>query len=526
MLKLANLLDTLYSAAAKDKIIVNEGEEVIKVSVMTSAIAFMYEKLRTIVDYNEDHLLRKSAIFRILKRRFLEGGDYYKIAENLIKELISARYLENNKLPESMIVETAQIIEKYDLLYTGIEQQKGIQAALGLYDWILNLAACEIEESIMPANKMKVLVRFMFEEVKAKVQIVSHYQLSEDEVNLQLFLAVNRSLVKSDKPMLEYMILKLWYADWKDNYHNFLPQFIDQVYEIKEAVNLQINHRLANKLLQVCRRYAMMTIILRDVIYDDFANANRLVEDQKYLENKIREVCQEKYSETKRRLKTQISRAIIYVFLTKMLLAMIVEIPFDMYLLHTFSLFAAAVNVIFPPFLMILIAITIRTPGDKNTSAMIKGIINILNGTGEIQFVREPKKRNWFVWSILNFLYLLSFLIPFGLIIYFLHKIEFSILSIGLFVIFFSIVSFFGVRIRRSARELNVLSKKENILGELFDFFTLPFIRMGRFLSLNFSKVNIFVYILDFLIEAPLKIILQGIEEWLAFFKEKKEDLE
>jgi hypothetical protein len=49
---------------------------------------------------------------------------------------------------------------------------------------------------------------------------------------------------------------------------------------------------------------------------------------------------------------------------------------------------------------------------------------------------------------------------------------------------------------------------------------------MGRFLSLNFSKINIFVFILDFLIEAPLKIILQGIEEWLAFFKEKKEDLE
>jgi hypothetical protein len=54
---------------------------------------------------------------------------------------------------------------------------------------------------------------------------------------------------------------------------------------------------------------------------------------------------------------------------------------------------------------------------------------------------------------------------------------------------------------------------------------TLPFIRLGRFLSLNFSKVNIFVFILDFIIEAPLKIVLQAIEEWLAFFKEKKEDI-
>jgi hypothetical protein len=526
MKKLATLLDNLYTAASRDQIVTQEGEETIKVSVMTSAIAFIYEKLRTIVDYNEDHLLRKSAIFRILKRRFLEGGDYYKIAENVVKELISARYLENSKVPESKVIEVAQVIEKYDLLYTGIENQKGIQAALGLYDWILNLAACEVEETITPANKMKVLVRFMFEEVKARVQIASYEQIPGDEINLQLFLAVNRSLVKSDKPMLEYLILKLWYADWKDNYQNFLPHFIDQVYVIKEAINKQINHRLANKLLQVCRRYAMMIIILRDVIYDDFANAMTLADNQELLNTKIRRICEEKYAETKRRLKTQIFRAIIYVFLTKMLLALIVEIPFDMYLLHTFSWLSAIINVTFPPFLMILIASTIRTPGEKNTEAMVKGINEILSGTGDIQYVRESKKRNWFVWSVLHSLYLVSFLIPFGLIIYFLNYIKFSILSIGLFVVFFSIVSFFGVRIRRSARELNILKKKENISGEIFDFFTLPFVRLGRFLSLNFSKVNIFVYILDFLIEAPLKIILQGIEEWLAFFKEKKEDLE
>jgi len=526
MQKLAFLLDNLYSAAAKDQIVTREGEETIKVSVMTSAIAFMYEKLRTIVDYNEDHLLRKSAIFRILKRRFLGGGDYYKIAENVIKELISARYLENNKLPESIVVETAQVIEKYDLLYTGVEKQKGIQAALGLYDWILNLAACEIEETIVPANKTRTLVRFMFDEIKARVQVVSSQTISEDEINLQLFLAVNRTLVKSDKPMLEYLILKLWYADWKNDYQLFLPQFIGQIYEIKAAINQQINHRLANKLLQVCRRYAMMIIILRDVIYNDFNNARALVDNPKQLESRIREVCQEKYVETKRRLKTQIGRAIIYVFLTKMLLALIVEIPFDMYLLHSFSWLAAAVNVTFPPFLMILIAATIRTPGEKNTKAMVKGIFEILESKGETQYVREPKRRNWFIWSLLNFLYLLSFLIPFGLIIYLLNYIRFSVLSIVLFIVFFSVVSFFGVRIRRSARELNILKKKENILGEIFDFFTLPFIRMGRFLSLNFSKINIFVFILDFLFEAPLKFILQGIEEWLAFFKEKKEDLE
>ncbi|MCX6740669.1 MAG: hypothetical protein NTZ49_05600 [Candidatus Parcubacteria bacterium] len=527
MQKLAILLENLAQSDFKDKRIKQEGEELIKVSIMTSAIAFMYEKIRTIVDYNEEHLLRKSAVFRILKRRFLGGGDYYKMGENVIKELISARYLENNKLPESLIVDVAQVIEKYDLLYTGVENRHGIKAALSLYDWILNIAACEIEEVIVPASKTKVLVRFMYDEVRERIEVVSLRTLSEEEKNLQIFLAVNRSLVKSDKPMLEYLIIKLWHADWKNNYQLVLSQFIEQIFEIKNEINQQINHRLANKLLQFCRRYAMMTLILRDVIYADFQKASLLIDNPDLLEIKIREKCQSKYIETKKRLKTQIWRAIVYVFLTKMLLALIVEIPFDMYLLHTFNIIALAVNIIFPPILMILIAVTIRIPGEKNTNAMVKGIFDLLEGEHkDVQYIREPKRRNWFIWSLLNFVYLISYLVPFALIIYALNYLQFSILSICLFIIFFSIVSFFGVRIRRLARELNVLKKKENIPGEIFDFFTLPFIRLGRFLALNFSKVNIFVYFLDFLIEAPLKIVLQGIEEWLAFFKEKKEDLE
>jgi hypothetical protein len=525
MQRLAVLLEKLQIADQRDKLVKKEGEELIRVNIMTSAVAFIYEKIRTIVDYNEEHLLRKSAVFRILKRRFLEGDDYFKIAENLLKELISARYLANNQFPESKIIEVAKVIEKYDLLFSGVKDQKGLNASLKLYDWILGLAACEIEEAIVPANKEKVFVRFMFDEVKERLDIVSK-DMSDADKNLQIFIAVNRSLVKSDRQMLEYLILKLWYPEWLKDYKLVLPKFIDEIFTIKEAINKQINHKMANRLLKFCRRYAMMIIILRAVIYKDIKKAKELLDRPELLEGEIREVCQNKYSETKRRLKTQIWRAIVYVFITKMLLALIIEIPFDYYLLHTFRWFAIIINITFPPLLMILIATTIRTPSEKNTRVMIKGIEDLLSGNiGEVQYIKEQKKRNWFTWILFNLIYLISFLVPFLLIVYFLNRINFSSLSILLFLVFLSIVSFFGLRIRNSARELVVLKSRENIIGEIFDFMTLPFIRLGRFLSLNFSRVNIFVFILDFIIEAPLKIILQAIEEWLAFFKEKKEDL-
>ena len=496
MQKLANLLESLHGADIKDRIIKKEGEELIKVNIMTSAIAFMYEKIRTIVDYKEDHLLRKSAIFRILKRRFLEGRDYYKISEHLIKEMISAKYLENNKVPETKIIETSKIIEKYDLLYSGVEEQKGIKAAFDLYDWILGLAACEIEEILVPANKEKVFVRFMYDEMKRRIEIVSD-KMTDEEKNLQIFIAVNRSLIKSDKPMLEYIILKLWYPEWKNDFTLFLSRFIDQIFAIKAEIDKQIKHKMSYRLLNYCRRFATMIIILQEVISSDFKAASELTDNTKLLESKIREVCQHKYSETKRRLRTQIWRAIIYVFITKMLLALVVEIPFDYYLLGTFRWFAIIINISFPPLLMVLIASTIRTPSDNNTATMIKGIEDILSSNEiEAQYIREPKKRHWFTRGLFDLVYVITFLIPFILIIWFLRKINFSILSILLFLGFLSIVSFFGVRIRNSARELVVLKKRENIIGELFDFLTLPFIRMGRWLSFNFSRINIFVFIL------------------------------
>ena len=525
MQKLEILLEKLNIADQRDRIVKKEGEELIKVHLMTSAIAFMYEKLRTIVDYKEEHLLRKSAVFRILKRRFLEGDDFYKIAEHLIKELIQAGYLGNNFFPESKIIEVAQIIEKHDALYTGIKEQKGFQAALKLYDWVLGLASVEIEEILVPRNKDKVLVRFMYDEIKERAEIISK-EMTEEDKNLQIFIAVNRSLAKADKQMIEYRILKMWYPDWKDDYQKFLPKFIDEIFTIKEELDKHLNHKMANKLLQFCRRYSTMIMILQEVIYQDLKKAKEFIEDPVLLESKIREVCQHKYVETKKRLKTQAGRAIIYVFITKMLLALIIEIPFDYYVLKTFHWLSLGVNITFPPLLMFLIAVSIRTPSERNTQAMISGIKDILNGKpGEIKYIKEPKKRNWFTWSLFNFVYLISFLVPFALIIYFLDKIEFSYLSILLFLVFLSIVSFFGLRIRNSARELVVLKKKENIISELIDFFTLPFVRLGRWLSFNFSRVNIFVFIMDFMIEAPLKIMLQAIEEWLAFFKEKKEDL-
>ncbi|MFQ6611218.1 MAG: hypothetical protein ACE5D7_10550, partial [Fidelibacterota bacterium] len=64
-----------------------------------------------------------------------------------------------------------------------------------------------------------------------------------------------------------------------------------------------------------------------------------------------------------------------------------------------------------------------------------------------------------------------------------------------------------------------------NLLTLIIHFFTLPIIQLGKWLSVNIAKINVFVFILDFLIEAPFKVVIQLIEDAVGYLKEKKEEI-
>ncbi|MCX6799810.1 MAG: hypothetical protein NT091_01545 [Candidatus Falkowbacteria bacterium] len=92
------LFQVIYNS--QNKKTVDEDIPRIKVSSFLSKMAFYYEKIRNSVDYKEDHLLRKNAVERILKREIIIEGslkkiDSEKISKNILTELIRAGYLPN-----------------------------------------------------------------------------------------------------------------------------------------------------------------------------------------------------------------------------------------------------------------------------------------------------------------------------------------------------------------------------------------------------------------------------------------------
>ena len=95
---------TSVLAKAVQPIIPPEVPESSRVSVHAAVSRFsvLYERIRNAVDYKDDHLLRKAAINRILKRQLALESDPTVIGGHLVRELIAARYLPNGQVHEAV----------------------------------------------------------------------------------------------------------------------------------------------------------------------------------------------------------------------------------------------------------------------------------------------------------------------------------------------------------------------------------------------------------------------------------------
>jgi len=87
------------------------------------------------------------------------------------------------------------------------------------------------------------------------------------------------------------------------------------------------------------------------------------------------------------------------------------------------------------------------------------------------------------------------------------------------------LVTFFTFKVIQITQEYQVVDK-EGILSPLFDFFFLPIIRVGQWLSGEvLQKFNFLIFFFDFIIEMPFKAIVEVFDEWVHFIKLKKEEI-
>ena len=529
-----------------------ESEDVqkIKVSEVISKMAFYYEKIRNSVDYKEENLLRKNAVERILKRQIVIEGTIKvstseEIAKDLLAELIRAGYLPNNKIPEEKIKEIAGIIEKYLKLRNyslsrisfsehvkngKVGQATGdFQEINDLTNWFMSLAASEIEESLGRDKIKQAVVSNMYEILTKKVKLPPDLPY-EKEKEVQIYLSIHRNFLKFDQEMLEFILFKYFNPGWtKEPKDEEIAKIAQNIRSLRQAISASLNHPLAKQLDRIVGQYSVYFSVLAEVIgKNPTAVHDEIKNDIKAFPRLIKKVCTEEYKSIKLRLWRAAVRSIIYIFLTKSIFVILLEIPAIQWFGEEVNPVSLAINVSFPALLLFLIVLFTRIPSEANTARIIEKIEEITFAEKEKkeQFIlRQPAKRGKLANGFFGLIYFITFLLSFGLIIWALDKINFTWVSIIIFLFFLALVSFFSIRIRRGVREFIVVEQKENIFTFLVDFLYTPVIAAGQWLSEKFSQINIFIFILDFIIEAPFKIFVEITEDWTKYVRERREDI-
>tara|TARA_B100001964_G_scaffold112157_1_gene125121 strand:+ start:453 stop:2054 length:1602 start_codon:yes stop_codon:yes gene_type:complete len=516
-------IKTIY----EQKQIDSEEEEKIEVNEITGQVSAFYEKLRNSVDFKEVHLLRRFAIERNLKRRLLLETLKPNIARSLIEDMIRSRYLKNNTVPDNKVHLLERVIAKYNKLYTILNNIYHGKERQNYFNWLVGIEACEIDMLFNPENIEDSVVEAMYQVTKTRIKFKGA-EVDIREKDIQLYISIHKSLVKSDDPIISYHLLNLYFPYWHNSDDSLIKMLGSNFPSIYNTIQNHLRHPYQQKLFNSLKEPVITFKILYELILVKGLELEELLANPELLEAEAKILLNNKYKLIRKKITASSMRAIVYIFLTKVILAIILEIPYELYILKGVNYINLIINIVFPPILMFIIALTIIPPSKENTKKILENLHDLIYNKKEDSILckLKAKYRSGLGFKIFyNILYTALYIFVFGAVIKLLQSLEFNIVSGGLFILFLTAVSFFASRIRNTAKEYKAVQKKEGPFSFLINFFSLPIVAVGHWLSIKFKKINIFTFIMDFIIEAPFKMFIAGFEDWLDFMKEKKEDI-
>jgi len=504
-------------------------QEMIAVSETFGFVAYMYEKLRSAVEYRGEHVLRRATIERTLKRIIWLPKTPAEIAELLINELTWSRFLANESLPKTQLANLTKIVEKYQYLIEYSHTQD-IQPGekVTWTDWIIGVASTEVEETISPSYLRTILAPLMFSWLK-KHFVWDTQTISEEDQEIQLYIAAQRALAKSDQPILRYHLLLLMLPNWNTANQDQWPELVANLAQSAQQVERMLGYSQRNLVFRFVRRFTPVFIILYEILIQS-QNTQKVIHSPDALEKVTRQVTEDKYYKLQKQVSTAIVRSIVYLFITKVLLALIIELPYEIYLLKDVNVIPLLINLLTPPGLMLLIGLNVRVPGQDNTDRIVNQLRKLLYKSEEktspliAQLTLTPRQKQ------LNQYFSVFYFILFALLIYLLvmflfQVVHYNIVGLLIFFMFMSLVLLFGYRVKWESQELTVAKSGGGIFTHVVSIVTMPFISTGAWLSAGLAQINIFMFFLDVIIDAPLKALVSAVEEWSQFLRRKEAEV-
>lgn len=492
------------------------------VNPFISEFASWYERIRNAMEYREDEVILRATIERILKRRLILGGTGSGIAEALVRELIWARYFSDGSISHDTIEKIAKTIDCYLELGNRISRQDIPESKIN--EWIYHLMSSEIEHTLNPNSGKEAMANFMFHVFKNIVKIERE---DEETTDAQIFIAIRRSYAKDDIALLRYQLFLQYFGALDQSSLDTIGSHFTDGFKL---INQQLTYPLRNKIYLEVKKFTPAFLILEDILRSEKGDIRNLLLDEEELLNKVFETCEKKYKSIISKVHRAIVRSVVFILLSKAVFALAFETAFENIVYGKVLWTSMAINIVAPSLLMILAALFIKTPNQKNTIMIFNYIKTLLFDPhpqlGEPEILRrDTKNAKPFLHAIFTSLWITTFALSFGVIIYILSFLHFNVVSKSVFIFFLAIVSFLSYRINQTAH-LYTVEDTQGFFSSIIDFFFIPIVQAGRYLTEGITQINVLLFILDFIIETPFKGLFAFAEQWFVFLRTKREELE
>lgn len=488
-------------------------EEMIHVSPATQRVAFAYERFRNTLEPDEEDILRRKAIHRILERRLVEDRAPAVTAEQILQELMRANYV-------------GSVARRFaDHLAIRLNRTKSILAHLdpSLTQWLLHLSAVTIDRDIFPRTREEAIVQLMYRDITERLEWIDDF-VAEPDRPTQIYMACHRALFEADDYEIAYHYFSTSFPAWhasaftdqdSQNIAKQMPSFYAHIHQA-------LHHPARDRLSRLLSAPAVPYRLTRDVV----SKANALTTPAA-LNAATQEAITEKAARIRQRMNKRAWHSILFLLLTKTIFAFLLEVPYDLLFMSRLHLSALAINITFHPVLLFFLATTVRFPGHNNTERIVEEVRQVITGDSPLPtvIIRRPRRYGAATWSFFTMLYAVLFLLLFWGLFTLLDILQFSLVATFMFVIFFGLVSFLAIRIRRSVNAIRIIPARESALGSILTFLMLPVLEFGRWLALNIRQLNIALFFMDRILEAPFKIVIDIVEEWFIFVRERKEEI-
>ena len=498
---ITTLLSQVEAAREVDSSHAHEGGS-LEISRVISTAAGLYEKVRYLVDYREEHTIRRSAIERIL-RRLIFIQNTRPSGGVLLQELVEAKYVTKDSVGPQMINDVDVVLARYLTLLAGAESQTRevrsvVSFAASAVDAVLAPVAEAIDTGVADA---------FYATVRSAITTISGTAAALDS---QVYCACYRALLSSDNEMLAYAL-------WRHATAQLTPE---QSAERLSSLIASIEHALADEMQWMLARRlkdeAIFFRMIREIIREKGNNAHHILADRAGIAAFTHGFLDKLLALEQARIQRSGIRAVLYLLLTKLILVAVVEWPYEHFILGSVNYIPLAINALFHPLLLFGLTRRVGVPGSDNTEAIVDGVLHVSTvGAPRMISIRESQRTG--VFGVIYFLMTLGL---FGGVAGLLQLLDFTFVGGALFVLFLALVMYFAFRVRYRAAQWRVSTEESGVFF-VWQLLALPIVRAGQWLSRTFSSINILVVVMDFILETPFRLLLNFSHQFLLYMREQ-----